>query len=136
MYWLILPLIFFGCSNPNESVDECSDCGLEITSELPFVNGAYELVYDPNRVMTYTMLKAVTNCGWSKRIAWDTNYQYRINTDWVSLVNPASMTDDEGIGRIIFGTWVDFIGYTVTCYAGYMDDCEEHHVDSIRIRIL
>ncbi len=85
--------------------------------------------------MTYEMLFAETNCGWSKRIAWDTNYQYRINTDYVSLVNPASMTDDEGVGRIIFGVWEPFIGYTITCYAGYVDECDQHHIDSIKIKI-
>ena len=133
---IVFLLFFFGCQLPTESADDCNDCGLYIYSELPQdENGVYQLSYDTNRVMTYTMLYAETNCGWSKRIAWDTNYQYRINTDWVSLVNPASMTDDEGVGRIIFGTWRDFIGYTITCYGGYVDECDNHYVDSIQIKV-
>ena len=93
------------------------------------------MTYDSNRVMTYEMLFVETECGWSKKVSWDTNYQYKIENDWVSLVNPSSMTDEDGVGRIIFGTWRDFIGYTIGVYGGYMDECNNHHVDSIFIRV-
>ena len=81
------------------------------------------------------MLFVETECGWSKKVSWDTNYQYKIENDWVSLVNPSSMTDENGLGRIIFGTWRDFIGYTITVYGGYTDECGVHHWDSLRIKV-
>ena len=82
------------------------------------------------------MLTWETNCGLNQKISWDTDYQYQIQTDWVSLVNPASMTDEDGIGKIIFGVWQDFKGYTITIYGGWTDDCGHHHHDSIRIQII
>ena len=82
------------------------------------------------------MLGAETECGWSQHLQWDTNYQYQINTDWVSLVNPGSMTDEEGSAKVMFAAWESFIGYTVTVYCGYTDECGVHHTDSIEITII
>ena len=93
------------------------------------------MTYDTNRVMTYEMLYVETECGLHTKVSWDTDYQYRIESDWVSLVNPSSMTDEDGIGRVIFGTWRDFIGYTIKTYGGYTDECGVHYVDSISIKI-
>ena len=136
MYWLaIVTLIFFGCSNPITTNDSCHGCGGEIESSLPKVNGIYQLYLDTTRVQTFTMLTWETNCGWSNRIQWDTDYKYRINTDWVSLINPASMTDEDGVGRIIVGVWQEFKGYTITCYGGYSDSCGDHHLDSLKIKV-
>ena len=56
--------------------------------------------------------------------------------DLVSLVNPASMTDEFGEGRIIFGAWEPFIGYTVTVYCGYVDLCGVEYLDSLKISIV
>ncbi len=46
------------------------------------------------------------------------------------------MTDEEGNGRIIFGVWEPFFDYTVTCYGGYIEDCENHHMDSLKIKVI
>ncbi len=137
---VLILLFIYGCSNPftsEEATDTCSGCKLEISADLPQdENGVYILHFNENMVQTFTTVYADTDCGWSRRIQWDTNYQYRIGTDWVSLINPASMTDEDGNGRIIFGAWKEFIGYTVGCYGGYVDDCEEHHIDSLFIKII
>ncbi len=45
------------------------------------------------------------------------------------------MTDEYGNGSIIFGVWEEFIGNTITVYCGYTDDCENHHLDSLKIKI-
>ena len=87
-------------------------------------------------VQTFTSIYADTDCGWSKRIAWDSNYKYRIGVDWVSLINPSSMTTDEWAAQITCGVRRDFIGYTITFYGGYMDDCDNHFVDSVKVFIL
>ena len=137
---LLLFLIVSGCSNPfnsEEVVDACSDCKLDVYCELPQdENGVYLLQWNDGLVQTYTTVFAETDCGWSRRIQWDTNYRYNIGGQDIRLINNASMTDDEGNGRIIFGVWEPFIGYTITCYGGYMDDCNNHHVDSLRIKII
>jgi len=46
------------------------------------------------------------------------------------------MTDDEGNAKVIFGAWDAFIGYTITVYGGYTDECGGHHWDSIQITIV
>ena len=82
------------------------------------------------------MLGANTDCGWSQHLQWDTDYQYLIETDWVSLVNPASMTDEVGNAKVMFSAWADFVGYTVTVYCGYKDLCGVFHNDSLKIQIV
>ena len=138
--FIVLLFLVQSCSNPfstSSESNECSDCKMEIYCTLPQnSNGEYILQYNTNMVQTFTSIYADTDCGWSQRIAWDSNYQYRINTDWVSLINPASMTTDNGSAQIICGVWRDFIGYTIRFYGGYSDDCGNHHVDSLKIKVI
>ena len=135
LFFLILP----SCSSPfnsDEVGNACVNCKLDIYCELPQdSNGVYLLQWNENLVQTYTTVYAETDCGWAKRIQWDTNYRYYIGGQYVRLINNSSMTDDEGNGRIIFGAWEPFIGYTITCYGGYMDSCDEQHLDSLKIKL-
>ena len=116
------------------------NCGLEIyTDELTYVNSFppyYELEFNENYIQTFVTLSAQTDCGWSQHLFWDTDYQYLINTDWVSLVNPASMTDENGDANVMFGAWEEFIDYTVTVYCGYTDDHSHYFLDSLKIKIV
>ena len=135
--FLIIGILVIGCSDFNPMASDGCGCGLEIYSdELDITNGIYELEYNGDYVQTFTTLNATTDCGWSQHLLWDTNYQYRINTDWVSLVNPASMTDEYGGATIIFGTWEEFIGDTIVVGCGYTDDCDVHHLDSLKIKVI
>ena len=134
---LILTLVLFmGCGNNNPiSNNEPCECDINIYTNLPKQNEIYELTFNDSYVQTFTQLYVETECGLHTKVSWDTNYQYRINTDWVSLVNPSSMTDEDGDGIIIFGVWEEFIGDTISVYCGYTDDCGNHHLDSIKIFI-
>ncbi len=134
--FFIIGLLVIGCSDSNPIASEDCDCGLEISSTLPYVNGSYELEYNENLAQTYTMLDATTECGWSQHLAWTTDYQYRINTDWVSLVNPSSMTDEDGNANIVFAAWETFIDHTITVYCGYTDDCGHYFLDSLEIKVV
>ena len=127
-------LFLIGCEDTREP--DCGECGLEIYASLEQSNGNYLLEYNEDLAQTYTMLDATTNCGWSQHLQWDTDYQYQINTDWVSLVNPASMTDEFGEGKIVFAVWDTFIGKTITIYGGYFDDCGNQIVDSVKVLIV
>ena len=127
-------LFLIGCEDTREP--DCGECGLEIYSSLEKSNGNYILEYNEDLAQTYTMLYATTECGWSQHLQWDTDYQYQINTDWVSLVNPASMTDEDGDANVMFAAWEEFIGHTVTVYCGYTDLCGVHHLDSLKIQIV
>jgi hypothetical protein len=128
-------LFLIGCEDTREP--GCGGCGLEIYSSLDTAStGNYLLEYNEDLAQTYIILHATTECGWSQHLQWDTDYQYLINTDWVSLVNPASMTDEDGDANVMFATWEEFIGHTITVYCGYTDDCGVHHLDSLKITII
>ena len=133
---IIVGLFLIGCEDTREP--DCGSCGLDVYAvNLQEVSdGHYTLEYNEDLAQTYTMLGAETECGWSQHLEWDTDYQYLIQTDWVSLVNPASMTDDDGNAKVIFGAWEAFIGYTIEVFCGYTDDCGVHHWDSIQITIV
>mgnify|MGYP003653804391 FL=1 len=133
---IIVGLFLIGCEDTREP--DCGSCGLDVYAvNLQEVSdGHYTLEYNEDLAQTYTMLGAETECGWSQHLEWDTDYQYLIQTDWVSLVNPASMTDDDGNAKVIFGAWEAFIGYTIEVFGGYTDLCGVHHWDSIKITIV
>ena len=133
---IIVGLFLIGCEDTREP--DCGSCGLDVyaVNLQELSDGHYTLEYNEDLAQTYTMLGAETECGWSQHLQWDTDYQYLIQTDWVSLVNPASMTDDEGNAKVIFGAWEAFIGYTIEVFCGYTDDCGVHHWDSIQITIV
>jgi hypothetical protein len=132
--FLIL-LLIVGCNSITEPIEQNCNCRIDVYSNLPKQNEIYELTFNDSYVQTFTQLYVETECGLHTKVSWDTNYQYRINTDWVSLVNPSSMTDEDGDGIIIFGVWEEFIGDTISVYCGYTDDCGNHHLDSIKIFI-
>ena len=139
MYIIIFLLILSGCENPFINTQDlgCSSCNLEISCDLPQdEDGIYLLPFNQNMVQTFTTIYAETDCGWSQKITWDTNYRYDIGGQNLRLINNASMTDEDGSGRIIFGVWEPFIGYTIGCYGGYSDDCGNQHIDSLFIKII
>ena len=63
---------------------EINGCGLDISSTLPYneTDESYELEFNSDLSQTYTRLDASTNCGWSQRLMWDSDYQYQIKTTY------------------------------------------------------
>ena len=135
---LLIGLFLIGCSDNFEPAPDCGDCGLDVyaVNLTEISSDHYQLEYNENLAQTYTMLGATTDCGWSRHLVWDTNYRYRIGVDWVSLVNPGSMTDDDGNANVLFAAWEPFIGYTVKVYCAYEDQCGVQYVDSLSISIV
>ena len=137
MKWLFLVGLFLiGCEDNIDS--DCGGCGLDIyaVNLTEISSDHYQLEYNENLAQTYTMLGATTDCGWSRHLVWDTNYRYKMGVDWVSLVNPGSMTDDDGNANVMFAAWEPFIGYTVKVYCAYQDQCGVQYVDSLSISIV
>ena len=63
------------------------------------------------------------------------NKEISIQGHWTNLVNSASYTDEEGVAHTVLGIWPEFIGDTITVYCGYTDQCDVHHVDSLKVII-
>ena len=136
---LLIGLFLIGCSDNFEPAPDCGDCGMDIyASGLEEISdGYYKMEYDTSLAQTYTRLRCYTDCGWSKSVGWGTNYMYQVvPNQWIDLINPGSMTDDEGHANVMFAVWEPFIGYTVTVYGGYTDECGVQHVDSIKVLIV
>ena len=133
----LIGLFLVGCSK-FEPESDCGDCGLNIYAvNLTEVSAdVYELEYNENLAQTYTMLGATTDCGWSQHLRWDTNLKYRIGGEDLRLVNPGSMTGDDGEANVMFAVWQPFIGHTVTVYCGYEAECGTQFVDSLSIKIV
>ena len=134
---LLIGLFLVGCSK-FEPESDCGDCGLDIyaVNLIEISADVYELEYNENLAQTYTMLGAITECGWSQHLRWDTNLKYRIGGQDLRLVNPGSMTGDDGEANVMFAVWEPFIGHTVKVYCGYEAECGTQFVDSLSIRIV
>ena len=134
---LLISLLIIGCSSSITSPEEdCGSCGLDITSSLPVVDGIHQLEFNQNLAQTYSTLDCATDCGWSQHIQWDSDYMYNINGYWTSLVNQASMTDEDGNAKVVFAVWEEFINKTITIYGGYVDDHGHHKVDSVKVHVI
>ena len=106
MKWLFLVVILVsGCSNSIFSPEEDCHCEFEISSTLPSSDGVYQLEFNADLAQTYSILDVSTECGWSQHIQWDSDYMYNIQGSWVSLVNPGSMTDEDGNAKVVFAVW-------------------------------
>ena len=129
-------LFLIGCEDTREP--DCGECGLDIYAvNLTEISAdVYQLEYNENLAQTYTMLGATTECGWSQHLGWDTNLRYRIGGQDLPLVNPGSMTGDDGEANVMFAVWEPFIGHTVKVYCGYEAECGVQFLDSLSIRIV
>jgi len=110
LYVLLIGLFVIGCSDSSLGPQEDCFCGLDISSTLPQNSGMYELEYDSSLAQTYSVLDFQTECGWSQHIQWDSDHMYQIVPgQWTSIVNPASMTDEDGKGKIVFAVWEEIV---------------------------
>ena len=136
-FTFLILIISIGCNNPLFDEPCESGCSINIYSELPQnEDGVYQLNWNPNLVTTYSHLYVETTCGLHTKVSWDSDTQYQLSSvDWTNLINPSSMTDEDGKGTIVYGVWEDLIGSTITFYGGYMDDCDNHFVDSAKVFI-
>ena len=137
MKWLFLVvLLVSGCSDSIFSPEEDWHCEFDISSTLPSSDGIYQLEFNASLAQTYSVLDVSTECGWSQHIQWDSDYMYNIQGSWVSLVNPGSMTDEDGNAKVVFAVWEEFINTTITIYGGYTDDHGHHKLDSVKVHVI
>ena len=137
MKWLFLVVILVsGCSDSIFSPEEDCHCEFEISSTLPSIDGIYQLEFNASLAQTYSILDVSTECGWANHIQWDSDYMYKIQGSWVSLVNPGSMTDEDGNAKVVFAVWEEFVNKTITIYGGYTDDHGHHKVDSVKVHVI
>jgi len=136
MFYIFIYIFIVGCSNDLI----CDDCYLEI--EAPSLqiddNGYYHMIFDGGLLSNQTFTTLNGNTGFinkHKKVAWIANKEIYTNGSWINLVNQNSYTDDNGVVHTVLAVWEQFIGDTIKVYAGYYDNCNIHHLDSLGVII-
>ena len=134
-------------SNPFNNNSSCNseDLVFELTSVknennemLPVDNDnnfLFEWVHGP----THVLLELTTNLEGSNYINWKSDTEYCVEhfneTICIDVVNPQSVTSDNGIANQTMGIWEEMINDTITVYSHYMDWCQIEHIDSLKLII-
>ena len=132
MFYIFIYIFMVGCSDGLT----CSDCYLEIEAPSLELNedGYYTMNHLSQDIQTFTTLNANTgSISEHQKIEWIANREIYINGYWTNLVNQSSYTDNDGVAHTVLSVWEQFIGDTVKIYAGYTDDCNIHHLDSLEV---
>tara|TARA_R100000008_G_scaffold82476_1_gene66795 strand:- start:8 stop:430 length:423 start_codon:yes stop_codon:yes gene_type:complete len=134
MVYIFIYIFIVGCSNGIT----CDDCYLEV--EAPSLetddNGYYHMNYLSQYNQTFTTLDASTgSINKHQKVVWITNKEIYISGYWTNLINQNSYTDANGIAHSVLSVWEQFIGDTIKVYAGYYDNCNIHHIDSLGVII-
>ena len=136
MFYIFIYIFIVGCSNDLI----CDDCYLEI--EAPSLqiddNGYHHVMFDGSFLSNQTFTTLNANTGYvneHQKVVWISNREIYISGYWTNLVNQNSYTNDNGIAHTVLAVWEQFIGDTIMIYAGYTDNCNIHHVDSLGVII-
>ena len=136
MFYIFIYIFIVGC---DDSII-CDDCYLEIGASSLQVddNGYYHMVFDGGLLSNQSFTTLDANTGYineHQKVMWITNKETYINGYWINLVNQNSYTDNDGVAHTVLAVWEQFIGDTIMIYAGYHDNCNIHHLDSLGVII-
>ena len=138
--YIFIYVLLTGCDVENPLVNEYQECESDfiMNVEAPELeldeNGYYKMEWIEGYSQTFTTLNAVTNTEGYNKIYWNSEYGIEYNGEFVSCVNPSSMTNN-GIAQTIMAVWEEMIGDTLTIYAGFCDWCQIQHTDSLSVVI-
>jgi len=135
--YIFIYTLLVGCNTQNPLSNEgCeSDCFLDV--EAPSLqmdeNGYYHIEWLEGYNQTFSTLDANTGSTFLiQKVYWGSDKGIIYNGEPVSCVNLASYTDN-GIAHTVLSVWEVMITDTITVYAGYYDECDIEHVDSIKV---
>ena len=136
--YIFIYVFMMGCESPLESefCESQSHINMASSNLVLGDDGYYHMLFIDGYIQTFGLLEASTGViHWP--VGWISNKEYNIEfqgqDNWTNLVNQTSYTDDEGIARTVLGVWEVFVGDTIKVYAGYHDECDIHHVDSLEV---
>jgi len=126
--------IYILCIGCNNTLICESDCYLELDVPLAHNNGFYHIELLSNYTQTFATIEANTgSVGYNEKVAWMSNKEVYIQGEWTNIVNKNSYTDEMGVAKTVISIWNEFVGDTIIVYSGYIDQCEIHHTDSLKI---
>ena len=135
--YIFIYTLLVGCDTQNPLInDECeTDCYLNV--EAPSLqideNGYYHIEWLEGYDQTFSTLNANTGIDNFYKVYWGSDKGIIYGGEPVSCVNSASYTDEDGVARTVLSVWEVMITDTITVYAGYYDECNIEHMDSIKV---
>ena len=136
--YIFIYTLLVGCNTQNPLTnDECeTDCYLNI--EAPSLqmdeNGYYHIEWLEGYNQTFSTLDANTGSTFLiQKVYWGSDKGIMYGGEPVSCVNSASYTDEDGVAHTVLSAWEVMITDTITVYAGYYDECDIEHMDSIKV---
>ena len=139
LVYIFIYIFITGCeNNPMTIVDNCTDCYLDLDAPDLVIdeNGYYNMGFLDGYIQTFSTIRAMTGLDYEK-IGWISNTEHCIEfmglIECTDVVNQSSYTNEGGIAHTILGVWEDFVGDTITIYAGYYDDCQNQYLDSLKV---
>ncbi len=137
--YIFIYTLLIGCNTQSPLGSECeSSCILEM--DAPSLqkdgNGYYHIEWLEGYNQTFSTLDASTGVsGNLYKVYWGSNKGIYYGDEFISSVNPASYTDENGMAHTVLGIWELMISDTITIYAGYYDECNYEYFDSIKVVI-
>ena len=133
--YIFIYTLLVGCDTLILNNDCETDCYLDV--EAPSLqmdgNGYYHMEWLEGYTQTFSTLDAKTGSAEIVKVLWESDSGINYSGYWVSSVNPASYTSDDGIAHTVLSVWEVMITDTITVYAGYYDECDVEHMDSIKV---
>jgi hypothetical protein len=96
-------------------------------------NGYYHIEWLEGYDQTFSTLNANTGIDNFYKVYWGSDKGIIYGGEPVSCVNSASYTDEDGVAHTVLSVWEVMVTDTITIYAGYYDECNIEHMDSIKV---
>ena len=135
--YIFIYTLLIGCNTQNPLGSECeSNCYLEISApslELD-ENGYYHIEWLNGYTQTFSTLQAKTNSGEKiYKVQWGSDLGVIYAGEFISSVNSASYTNENGIANTVLSVWEVMVDDTITIYSGYYDECNYEYFDSMKV---
>ena len=134
--YIFIYIILVGCENVIQT-EECSNCTLELSTELMVdKNGYHHLQWVNGYNQTFTRIDAFVGSDY-EYISWIADTEYCI--EWMgteqcnNLVNGSSYSGEDGIASTILGVHYEHIGDTIIVQCGYYDDYGVQYLNTLEI---
>ena len=136
----IIYTLLVSCDSGNVLIDdyeECEyDCYLDTTAPSLTMdgNGYYHIEFSEGSSQTFSTLDAETGMGTIiTKVYWTSDSGINYGDYWISSVNSAAYTDDEGVAHTVLSVWEEQVGDTLTVMSQYRGQCGIWFEDSIGI---
>jgi|TARA_R100000084_G_C4626723_1_gene136162 hypothetical protein len=134
--YIFIYILLVGCENVFQP-EECSNCFLELSSELYVDENDYShLYFNHDYIQTFTRIDAYVGYDY-EYVGWTSNTQYCFEWNGTlqcnSVVNGSSYSGSDGIASTMLGVHQEHIGDTIKVYCGYYDDYGKQWLDSLEV---